>query len=46
MAPGLWLALMMVALPLLIYLPTHLVLRAVTARRARLALAPAAAPVP
>jgi hypothetical protein len=32
MAPGVWLALLMVALPLLIYLPTHLVLRAVSAR--------------
>jgi hypothetical protein len=35
MAPGLWLALLMVALPLLIYLPTHLALRAVSARRAQ-----------
>jgi hypothetical protein len=45
MAPGLWLALLMVALPLLIYLPTHLLLRAVLARRNRPALAPAAAVV-
>jgi hypothetical protein len=43
MAPGLWLALLMVALPLLIYLPTHLLLRAASARRGRSALAPAAA---
>jgi hypothetical protein len=35
MAPGLWLALLMVAFPLLIYLPTHLVLRTLSARRAR-----------
>ena len=44
MAPGLWLALLMVVLPLLIYLPTHLVLKAVSARRARPAVVPAAAP--
>ena len=39
MAPGVWLVLLMVALPLLIYLPTHLMLRALDARRGQLALA-------
>ena len=40
MPPGVWLALLMVAFPVLIYVPTHLVLKAVAARRARLAVAP------